>query len=63
MVTDKASATVTAWKLYAVLMNLENNEAMQIIFESERDYTARWDDPEFLPKFLAPFVPPDGGAV
>ena len=46
-------------KLYTALMSLENDEAMQIVFKGERDYTARWDEPEFLTKFLAPFVPPD----
>ena len=46
-------------KLYTVLMSLENDEAMQIVFKAEHDYTARWDEPEFLTKFLAPFVPPD----
>ena len=45
-------------KLYTVLMSLENEEAMQIVFSGGRDYTYNWDDPEFLPKFLAPFVPP-----
>jgi len=44
-------------KLYTVLMSLENEEAMQIVFSGGRDYTYHWDDPEFLPKFLAPFVP------
>jgi len=46
-------------KLYTVLMSLDNAEAMHLVFRSEQDYAARWDDPEFLPKFLAPFVPPE----
>ena len=46
-------------KLYTVLMSLENNEAMQIVFESEEDHAYHWNEPEFLTKFLAPFVPPD----
>src|SRR5271163_2427944 len=46
-------------KLYTVLMSLENEEAMHIVFRGERDYAGHWDDPEFLPNFLKPFVPPD----
>ena len=47
-------------KLYTVLISLEDEEAMHLVFSSGRDYADHWDDPEFLPKFLAPFVPPDG---
>jgi hypothetical protein len=47
-------------KLFTVLMSLENEEAMRIVFSHGQDYTRHWDDPEFLPTFLKPFVPPDG---
>jgi hypothetical protein len=46
-------------KLYTVLMSLENDEAMRLVFSGGRDYADHWDDPEFLPSFLATFVPPD----
>src|SRR5580700_10915751 len=46
-------------KLYTVLMSLENDEAMQLVFSGGRDYASHWDEPEFLPMFLAPFIPPD----
>ena len=46
-------------KLYTVLMSLENEEAMHLVFSQGRDYTYHWDAPEFLPNFLKPFVPPD----
>jgi hypothetical protein len=46
-------------KLYTVLMSLENEEAMHLLFSGGRDYAGHWDDPEFLPNFLKPFVPPD----
>jgi hypothetical protein len=46
-------------RLYTVLMNLDNEDAMQMLFRRGQDYTGRWDEPEFLPDFLKPFVPPD----
>jgi len=46
-------------KLYTVLMSLEDEEAMHLVFSRGQDYTRHWDDPEFLPNFLKPFVPPD----
>jgi hypothetical protein len=46
-------------KLYTVLMSLENDEAMRLVFSRGRDYASHWDDPEFLPNFLKQFVPPD----
>jgi hypothetical protein len=46
-------------KLYTVLMSLEHEEAMRLVFRRGDDYTQHWDDPEFLPTFLKPFVPPD----
>ena len=46
-------------KLYTVLMSLDNEEAMQLVFSGGQDYASRWDEPEFLPTFLAPFIPPD----
>jgi hypothetical protein len=46
-------------KLYTVLMSLDNDEAMSLLFRRGQQYTARWDEPEFLPTFLKPFVPPD----
>jgi hypothetical protein len=46
-------------KLYTVLMSLEDEEAMDLLFRRGHDYTHHWDDPEFLPTFLTPFVPPD----
>jgi hypothetical protein len=45
-------------KLYTVLMSLENEEAMRLVFSGGRDFASHWDDPEFLPNFLKPFVPP-----
>jgi hypothetical protein len=45
-------------KLYTVLMSLESDEAMRLVFSGGQDYAGHWDDPEFLPSFLAPFVPP-----
>jgi len=45
-------------KLYTVLMNLDNEDAMRLVFSGGRDYAGHWDDPEFLPNFLKPFVPP-----
>ncbi len=45
-------------KLYTVLMSLENEEAMHVVFRGGQDYTYHWDDPEVLPNFLKPFVPP-----
>lgn len=42
-------------KLYTVLISLENDEAMRIVFQRGLDYAHHWDKPEFLPKFLAPF--------
>jgi hypothetical protein len=50
-------------KLYTVLMGLENDEAMRLVFTGGRDYAGHWDDPEFLPRFLEPFVPPAGDSV
>lgn len=47
-------------KLYTVLMSLENEQAMHLLFSRGRDYSYHWDEPEFLPNFLMPFVPPDG---
>ena len=44
-------------KLYTVLMSLENDEAMHLVFSGGRDCASHWDDPEFLPNFLKPFVP------
>ncbi len=46
-------------KLYTVLMSLENDEAMHIVFDKGNDFTHHWDEPHFLPNFLKPFVPPD----
>jgi hypothetical protein len=46
-------------KLYTVLMSLDNDEAMQLLFRRGQDYAGHWDEPEFLPTFLKPFVPPD----
>jgi hypothetical protein len=46
-------------KLYTVLMSLEDEDAMHLVFRGGQDYTCHWDDPEFLPTFLKPFVPPD----
>jgi hypothetical protein len=45
-------------KLYTVLMSLDDDEAMRLVFSGGRDYAAHWDEPEFLPTFLKPFVPP-----
>jgi len=45
-------------KLYTVLMSLDNEEAMHLVFSGGRDYASHWDEPEFLPTFLAPFIPP-----
>ena len=45
-------------KLYTVLMSLENEEAMDLVFRRGHDYAHHWDDPEILPTFLKPFVPP-----
>jgi hypothetical protein len=50
-------------KLYTVLMSLENDQAMELVFRRGHDYTRHWDDPEFLPTFLEPFVPPDEGSA
>jgi hypothetical protein len=50
-------------KLYTVLMSLENEEAMDLVFRRGHDYTHHWDDPEFLPTFLKPFVAPDEGSA
>jgi hypothetical protein len=50
-------------KVYTVLMSLENEEAMRLVFRGGQDYAGHWDDPEFLPNFLKPFVPPDEGTV
>jgi len=50
-------------KLYTVLMSLENEEAMDLVFRRGHDYAHHWDDPEFLPTFLKPFVPPDEGSA
>jgi hypothetical protein len=46
-------------KLFTVLMSLEDEEAMDLVFRRGHDYTHHWDGPEFLPTFLKPFVPPD----
>jgi hypothetical protein len=46
-------------KLYTVLVSLEDQEAMHLVFRRGHDYTHHWDDPEFLPTFLKPFVPAD----
>jgi hypothetical protein len=46
-------------KLYTVLMSLEDEEAMDLVFRRGHDYTHHWDDPEFLPTFLKPFAPPN----
>ena len=45
-------------KLYTVLMSLENEEAMRLVFGGGQDYASHWDYPEFLPTFLKAFVPP-----
>jgi hypothetical protein len=50
-------------KLYTVLLSLENQEAMDLVFRRGHDYAHHWDDPEFLPTFLKPFVPPDDGSA
>ena len=50
-------------KLYTVLMSLEDEEAMDLVFRRGHDYAHHWDDPEFLPTFLKPFVPPDDGSA
>jgi hypothetical protein len=50
-------------KLYTVLMSLEDEEAMHVVFRGGQDYAHHWDDPEFLPTFLKPFVPPDEGSA
>jgi hypothetical protein len=50
-------------KLYTVLMSLEDEEAMDVVFRRGHDYTHHWDDPEFLPTFLKPFAPPDDGSA
>ena len=50
-------------KLYTVLMSLEDEEAMHLVFRGGQDYTYHWDDPEFLPTFLKPFVPPEEGSA
>lgn len=44
-------------KVYSVLVSLEDEAAMQLVFSKGQDFTRHWDDPEFLPKFLKPFVP------
>jgi hypothetical protein len=46
-------------KLYTVLMSLEDEQAMHLLFSRGQDYAYHWDEPEFLPNFLKPFVPPD----
>jgi hypothetical protein len=48
-------------KLYTVLMSLEDEEAMHLLFTQGEQYTYHWGEPEFLPTFLKRFVPPDGG--
>ncbi len=50
-------------KLYTVLMSLDNDEAMRLVFSGGEDYAGHWDEPEFLPRFLEPFVPPDEESV
>src|SRR5271166_2815604 len=50
-------------KLYTVLMSLENEDAMHLVFSGGRDYAGHWDDPEFLSCFLKPFVPPGEESV
>ena len=55
----KTLMTQVVNKLYTVLMSLEDEEAMGLVFRRGQDYTQHWDDPEFLPTFLKPFVPPD----
>jgi hypothetical protein len=50
-------------KLYTVLMSLEDEEAMHLVFRGGQDYAYHWDEPEFLPSFLKPFVPPDEESV
>jgi hypothetical protein len=42
-------------KLYTVLMSLEKEEAMDLVFRRGQECTNHWDDPEFLPTFLKPF--------
>lgn len=46
-------------KLYTVLMSLEDEEAMYLLFSHGQDYTYNWDEPEFLPTFLKAFIPPE----
>jgi hypothetical protein len=46
-------------KLYTVLMSLDNEEAMHLLFSRGQHYTYHWKEPEFLPTFLKPFLPPD----
>jgi hypothetical protein len=46
-------------KLYTVLMSLDDEDAMSLLFRRGQDYAGQWDEPEFLPTFLRPFVPPD----
>jgi hypothetical protein len=50
-------------KLYTVLMSLEDEGAMDLVFRRGHDYTHHWDDPEFLPTFLKPLVPADEEAA
>jgi hypothetical protein len=46
-------------KLYTAMMSLDNEDAMSLLFRRGQEYAGHWDEPEFLPTFLQPFVPPD----
>jgi hypothetical protein len=67
----KTLMTQVVNKLYTVLMSLEDEEAMELVFRRGHDYAQHWDDPEFLPTFLKPLresssrdpkSPPDSAA-
>jgi hypothetical protein len=59
----KTLMTQVVNKLYTALVSLENEEAMDLVFRRGQEYTNHWDDPEFLPTFLKPFVPPEEGSA
>ncbi|HEV3304432.1 MAG TPA: hypothetical protein VG055_32575 [Planctomycetaceae bacterium] len=42
-------------KLYTVLLSLENEEAMDLVFRRGQEYASHWDDPHFLPTFIKAF--------
>ena len=41
-------------KLYTVLASMDDDEAMSVVFDEGSRRTYQWDDPQLIPKFLAP---------